>query len=494
MIKRVYTATSIGIEAVEVLVEIDAAKGIPSETIIGLPDTVIRESKNRIKSAIKESNFAYKLNAYTINLSPAQLPKEGPSFDLPIAIGILSATKQIEVGNDFFAGELLLDGTVKGIKGILSICELAKQKNYDKIFIPKENIPEITILQNTTVYPIEHLSELHNTDTIQPYRTSGLLPSTPITPNHELSDVYGQYQAKRALLIALSGHHNLLLVGPPGCGKTMLMNTIPSLLPPLSHHQAIETSKIHSLSSLSSQNILATKPFRKPHHSLSSIGMVGGGKKPQPGEISLAHNGVLFLDELSEFNKGCLEALRQPLEDKQVHISRVGYSTTFPANFLLVATMNPCPCGYHKDSTLNCICSESVISRYWKKISGPILDRFDITLEIPRLKKKDYSTSYKRTETTTYIRKKIIDCQKLQQERQENCLNGDLTVKTLNEHCKLSENLRAFLSSAVDKGKLTARGVSKILKVSRTIADLEDSTDILEHHLFEAMQFKAFSP
>jgi magnesium chelatase family protein len=491
MISKVKSATLLGVEAKEILIEVDASKGLPCENIVGLPDAVIKESKSRIKAAIKNSGFEYPIRAYTINLAPADFPKEGPLLDLPIAAAILCTSKQIELPeNCLIVGELSLEGHVRSIKGIFSLCHLAKQKKITHLIIPKDNEKEALYIEGLYISGINTLQELKSLQFKQT-QTKNKLPSTPHFSG-KIEEVRGQIVAKRALEIAAAGKHNILLVGSPGSGKTMLLKRLPQLLPDNSFEEAIDTYKIHNIHHSSEQALSSTPPFRSPHHTISYAGMIGGGKNPKPGELSLAHNGILFLDELPEFQRPVLESLRQPLENKTVSISRANFSVEFPANIMLVAAMNPCPCGYYMDKEKSCTCSASTVKKYWKKISGPILDRIDILLTVPRLTQKDYLADQTHSPYTTHNCKQRIDSARIAQKKRyatDKC-NSEASERDLQTLSPITTDIRHFLAKSVESGHLTGRSHDKVIKVAQTIADLNMETDIKMAHILEAFQFR----
>ncbi|RAP31947.1 hypothetical protein DID76_01760 [Candidatus Marinamargulisbacteria bacterium SCGC AG-414-C22] len=493
MLKTIKSASLLGIDAIEINVEVDCKKGLPTELIVGLPDTVIRESRSRIKAAIKNSGYEYPLRNYTINLAPADLQKEGAVFDLPIAVGLLAVTEQLPtIPNAFFVGELSLNGSVKPIRGIISICELLLQHNYKTIYLPYDNLAEAQLIESINIIPIKHLQDLE---------TQLTKPCIPVIKKIEkqspqrlldYSDVKGQELGKRAVEIAAAGKHNLLFIGPPGSGKSMLLKRLPSVLPDLSTQEAIATYKIQSISKQHLQKVpySLSPPFRSPHHSISYAGMVGGGTKPTPGEISLAHNGVLFLDEVAEFNRQVLEVLRQPIENKCITISRASLSIDYPANFMLVAAMNPCPCGYVHDPVKDCSCTPYQIMQYKKKLSGPIIDRFDLIVEIPRLKHQDFehqNTNFTSTKMSNNINLAI---QQQQQRYQKPLQNGELTPQEIQHYINIEPESRQFLAQLVEKGSITARSFDHIIKVSQTIADLNNSATITHDCVLEALHFR----
>lgn len=502
MISRITTATIYGIDGIKIDVEVDLSYGLPAFNIVGLPETAVKESKERVRAAIKNAGFEFPGDRITINLAPADVRKEGSSFDLPIAIGILTATGAIKgksLGDYLITGELSLDGRIKGIRGVLPIAILAQKEGLANIITPEENGDEAAIVQGIRVYGAGHLLDivhfLKGDGPLEMFDSSKQVHNTlPVNGDLNFSDIKGQPQAKRALEIAASGGHNLLMIGPPGSGKTMLARRLPTILPALSYEEAVETTKIHSIAgSLNGNRSLVTRrPFRAPHHSISDAGLIGGGHIPKPGEVSLAHNGVLFLDEFSEFKRNVLDSLRQPLEDGEVTISRVTHSITFPARFMLVAAMNPCPCGYFGDTRRSCICSAGQIQRHRSRVSGPLLDRMDIHIEVPPVTIRELSMDHEE-EPSEQIRERVLRARSIQSERfrgKKIYANSHMSARTIKKHCVLDENARVLLETAVEKYGLSPRAYHRILKVSRTIADL-DMTDVIgKTHIAEALQYR----
>ena len=494
-----------GLNGYLVQIQIDVSAGIPSFEIVGLPDTSIKESKERVRTAIKNSHTDFLSRKIVVNLAPASTKKEGSIFDLPIAVGILiangdicSSTLDNDLQKTIFVGELALDGKIEHVNGILPICIEARNLGIKKVILPKSNANEASVIQDIEVIPVSNLNEIidYLNGAINIKKTQKINFISNLSSNYpfDFSDVKGQENVKRALEISAAGFHNCLLIGSPGSGKTMLAGCLPSILPKLNFEEALEITKIHSISGLLSNDdpLVSTRPFRSPHHTITQTSLVGGGKNPKPGEISLAHYGVLFLDELTEFNKSTLELLRGPLEDRFVTISRLNSTVTYPCNFMFVASMNPCPCGYFGSIDKECSCTESQIQKYINKISGPLLDRIDIHIEVESVK-YDKLESNSLSESSEVIRERVNKARSLQLDRYKDYnifSNSELTPKLINKYCKLSSESKKVLRNAFDNLGLSARAYNRILRVARTIADLDNSINIKTCHLAEAIQYR----
>jgi len=500
MISKVSSLTIWGIEGYPVEIEVDISKGLPGISIVGLPDQAVKESKDRIKPAIKNSGYDFPSGKITVNLAPADLKKEGPYFDLPIAIGIMVADgklSQSKISEFYFVGELALNGEIRKVNGILPMVLKLKEMGVKKFVIPYDNSDEGSIIEDVEVYPVRNLNEcvefLNGKIRIEPAKSD----IEKIFENRnkydvDFKEVKGQRYVKRAVEVAVSGGHNILMIGSPGSGKTMIARRIPTILPSLTIEEALEITKIHSVSGILKGPIVFERPFRSPHHTISDIALIGGGAIPKPGEVSLAHNGVLFLDELAEFHRDVLEVLRQPLEDGKVNISRAKGRLEFPSRFLLVAATNPCPCGWYGDSLRECHCTLSQILKYRKKLSGPLLDRIDIHIEITSLP-PNVLFEEKEEENSEKIRERVERAREIQKERFKKegiYFNAHMNSVQIKKYCILTEEAKNLLKNAIENLKISARAYDKIRKVARTIADLDNSEKILPHHISEAIQYR----
>ncbi len=503
MLFRVQSAAVFGIKAYPVAVEVDLSSGQKLNLMtVGLPDTAVRESSERVKAALRNCGYVLPAQHITINLAPADVKKAGSGFDLPMAVGILGAAGCVHSQNlsdHLFLGELSLDGSVRPVKGTLSMAVMARDKGMKNLIVPEANASEAAVVDTVRTFPVRSLSQvvelLNGKAAWIPTIVDRLqLLAQKSSYDVDFKDVKGQYQAKRAMEVATAGGHNIILIGPPGSGKTMLARRLPTILPPMTFDEAIETTKIHSVAGLLTDNegLIGTRPFRAPHHTISDAGLIGGGTLPRPGEVSLSHNGVLFLDELPEFHRHVLDVLRQPLEDGNVTISRAAMTITFPAHFMLAAAMNPCQCGFFGDPLHDCTCTPPLIQRYLARVSGPLLDRIDLHIQVPAVKYKDLAQDEKAEESAA-IRARILAARDIQFRRLEPFgiyCNAQMTPRTLRRFCKLDSESEKQMEDAITRLGLSARAYDRILRVSRTLADLEDKEKIQARHVSEAIQYR----
>ena len=502
MMVKTHTGAVSGIGAVMVTVEVSITGGGLGLFLVGLPDNAVRESEQRIRSAFENSGYKMTARKCVVNLAPADLRKEGSGFDLPIAVAILAATEQVVaegLSDAVFVGELSLDGSLRAVKGVLPVVAEARDKGFAKVYVPQDNAAEAAVVEGVEVYGVGSLGELvavlNGEQELTPVSAEMPAQSESEAYVDDFADVKGQVFVKRALEIAAAGGHNVIMIGPPGSGKTMLARRMPSILPPMTPQEALETTKIHSVAGKlgACRGLMSHRPFRAPHHLASPVALIGGGQSPQPGEVSLAHNGVLFLDELPEFGHGVLEVLRQPLEDKHISIARARYAVDYPSNFTLVASMNPCPCGYYNHPTKECSCSPASVHRYLGRVSGPLMDRIDLHVEVIPVSREEMSSS-EASESSAAVRERVVRAREIQARRFQGLgiyTNTMMSSSMLRQFCPLSATARRLLDAAMERLQLSARAYDRIIKVARTIADLEGEEDIGPQHISEAIGYRS---